>query len=593
MNYRAPVSEIVFTMNEVVEPMAPGEGTPDAEFATSILGEAARIGEAVLAPLNRVGDSLGAIWRDGEVATAPGWKEAYAQWCAGGWNAVTADPDYGGMGLTNLLNAGCQEIWCAANLAFSLCPLLTMGAIEAVSRHASERLKATYLANLVSGRWTGTMNLTEPQAGSDLSGLRSRAEPQADGSYRIFGSKCFITYGEHDLAENIVHLVLARLPDAPAGSRGISLFLVPKFPVGPDGSLGPRNDLRCSGIERKLGIHASPTCTMVYGEGKGALGYLVGEENKGLACMFTMMNNARLGVGLEGVAIAERAYQQALAYARERRQGRASAAGDAAMSPIILHPDIRRMLLTMKALTRAARAICYLTAAAIDRSLRAGTQVERAEASERAGLLTPIAKAFATDIGNEVASLGIQIHGGTGFIEDTGAAQFFRDARIMPIYEGTNGIQAIDLVQRKLPLGGGGAVRREIAAMAATLARLGAVPSSTFGRMAACLAAALASLEGSTEFLFEQLRQDPEVALAGATAYLRLFGLVRGGTALAEAALAAERRMRTGDNDPQHAGRVATARYFAENLAVAADGLAASIAEGSGWLQDGEAALAS
>jgi acyl-CoA dehydrogenase len=593
MGYRAPVSDIVFTMSDVIERLAPGEGAQDVAFATSLMGEAGRFAEAVLLPLNRVGDTSGAIWREDEVVTAPGWKEAYAQWCAGGWNAVTADPDYGGMGLSNLLNAGCQEIWCAANLAFSLCPLLTMGAIEAVGRHASEPLKATYLAKLVSGRWTGTMNLTEPQSGSDLSGLRTRAEPQSDGSYRIFGSKCFITYGEHDLSENIIHLVLARLPDAPDGSRGISLFLVPKFPVQPDGMLGARNDLRCSGVERKLGIHASPTCSMVYGEGPGALGYLVGEPNRGLACMFTMMNNARLGVGLEGVAIAERAYQQALAYANDRRQGRAAAGDGAGMSAIILHPDIRRMLLTMKALTQAARTICYVTAAAIDLSQRASTPAARRAASERAGLLTPIAKAFSTDIGNEVASLGIQVHGGMGFIEDTGAAQLFRDARIMPIYEGTNGIQAIDLVQRKLPLGGGGAVRREMAGMAATLASLCESQSAGFGQMAPCLGRALDALERSTAFLISRLEQNPAVALAGATAYLRLFGLVRGGTALAEAALAAERRIQAGDNDPQHAGRVTTARFFAENLAVAADGLAASIAAGSGWLEDSEMALAS
>ncbi len=368
---------------------------------------------------------------------------------------MAAPLEHGGMDLPVLLHAACSEMWNASNMAFALCPMLTGGAIDALEAHGSDELRQRYLAKVVSGEWTGTMNLTEPQAGSDLNALRTRAERQADGTYKIFGSKIFITYGEHDLTDNIVHLVLARLPDAPPGTRGISLFLVPKFLVNADGSLGQRNDVHCVGIEHKLGIHGSPTCTLAYGDNGGAIGFLIGEENKGLACMFTMMNNARLNVGLQGVAVADRATQHAMAYAHERRQGRALGETAAPMSVIAAHPDVRRMLMTMKALTAAARSICFMTAAALDLGRRGRDAAECKLGQERANLLTPIAKAFSTDIANEVASLGVQVHGGMGFIEETGAAQFYRDARIAAIYEGTNGIQAIDLVQRKLGLAGG------------------------------------------------------------------------------------------------------------------------------------------
>jgi len=495
------------------------------------------------------------------------------------------------MDLPVLLNTACIEIWNAANMAFSLCPLLTLGAIEALQSHAAEALKAVYLEKLVSGEWTGTMNLTEPQAGSDLGALKTRAERQQDGTYKLFGSKIFITYGEHDLADNIVHFVLARLPDAPKGTRGISLFLVPKFLVNADGSLGARNDVHCTSLEHKLGIHASPTCTMVYGDHGGAAGFLVGEENRGLACMFTMMNSARLNVGVQGVAIAERAFQHALVYAKDRRQGHAPGDKSESMSPIIHHPDVARMLMTMKAMTAAARAICLMTADSIDRSRREKDEAARGLAGLRASLLTPVAKAFSTDIGNEVASLGIQVHGGMGYIEETGAAQFLRDARIAAIYEGTNGIQAIDLVQRKLALSEGEVVRREIADMRASVAVLRQSNAAAFGEMEQCLTEAVDALESATNFMLDAAATRPEDALAGATPYLRLFALARGGTALAKGALAAHRLALLGDSDPALPARIATARFFAETIATGAGGLARDVTHGAAAVHAGAAAF--
>jgi butyryl-CoA dehydrogenase len=522
------------------------------------------------------------------VTTAPGWKEAYKAWTEAGWNALPGPVEYGGQGLPTLLNSACVEMWNAASMAFGIGPVLTMGAIEALAAHGSDDLKSRYLEKLVSGEWTATMNLTEPQAGSDLAALRSRAEPVGDGTYKITGQKIFITYGEHDLTDNIVHLVLARLPDAPAGTRGISLFLVPKFL--PDGA---RNDVRCHSVEHKLGIHASPTCTMIFGDNGGAVGWLVGEENRGLNCMFTMMNNARLAVGLQGVAIAERAYQQALGYANERRQGRAIGAVEG-MSPIAVHPDVQRNLLTMKALTAAARAICYMTAEAIDRAHLEEDPARRKKAHERASLLTPVAKAFSTDVGMEVASIGVQVHGGMGFIEETGAAQHFRDARIAPIYEGTNGIQAIDLVTRKLPLSGGETVRAQIAAMRATVARLLKESTPAFGATAPRLRDAVECLDRATSHLQQALSSNAQgEALAGATPYLRLFALAQGGAALAEMALAASGQAASGDGDPAHAGRIALCRFFAENIAVGAKGLEETVMSGAGFLQDATLALAS
>jgi acyl-CoA dehydrogenase len=594
MSYRAPVGDIAFTMRHVAgfdAAVAEGlYGDLGSDLAETILNEAGRFANDVIAPLNRVGDQQGTKLADGRIAMPAGWRETYQAWTEAGWNALPGPVDYGGQGLPVLLNSGCVEMWNSACLAFALGPLLTMGGIEALAAHGSEELKTRYLEKIVSGEWTATMNLTEPQAGSDLAALRTRAEPAGDGTYRITGQKIFITYGEHDLTDNIVHLVLARLPDAPQGTRGISLFLVPK--MLPDGT---RNDLRCSGIERKLGIHASPTCTMSYGDHGGAIGWLIGEENRGLACMFTMMNNARLAVGIQGVAIAERATQQAVSYAQERRQGRAPGSHAEGMSPIIEHADVRRNLLTMKALTGAARSICLLTAAAIDRSHREQDPERRRAAQERASLLTPVAKAFSTDIGVEVASIGIQVHGGMGFVEETGAAQHLRDARILPIYEGTNGIQAIDLVMRKLPLSGGDAVRAQIATMRATVDRL--VRKSTpaaFGLTAPRLRDAVDSLDRATSHALKALAGNtPQAVLAVATPYLRLFALAQGGASLADAALAASRLMEEGETDPAHAGRIALCRFFAENLATAAGGLEQTILAGPDAVDDAPLALAS
>jgi 3-(methylsulfanyl)propanoyl-CoA dehydrogenase len=592
MTYRAPVADIAFTLKHAgglkraLEEGLYGDLTED--LVDAVLEEAGKFATDVIAPLNRVGDTHGTPFKDGAVTMPPGWKEAYTAWARAGWNGLAAPEDAGGQGLPHALNAACIEMWNQAAMAFGLGPFLTMGAVEALATHGADALKHMYLAKLVSGEWMGTMELTEPQAGSDVGALRTKAERVGDGSYRITGQKIFITYGEHDLTDNIVHFVLGRLPDAPPGTRGISLFLVPKFLVNADGSLGARNDLRCHSIEHKLGIHGSPTCTMVYGDHGGAVGYLVGEENRGLACMFTMMNNARLAVGLQGVAVAERATQQALAYAHERRQGRASGALESS-SPIIAHADVRRMLLTMRALTRAARAICYATAAAIDRSHRAADAAARKIAHERASLLTPIAKAFSTDIGVEVASLGVQVHGGMGYVEETGAAQHLRDARIAMIYEGTNGIQSIDLVTRKLPLSGGAAVKAYLNELRETVAAVRAVNDPAMGATGARLAEAVDSLERTTKWIVAQLGPAPEAALAGATPYLRLFALAAGGCALASDALAA----RSSGNGAADGAHVALARFFAENIAVSAPALERTVVEAAGSVNEAQAALAS
>lgn len=590
MEYRAPVADMAFTLRHVAGLTHRIEDGLYAELSDdlvdTILEEAGKFAAERLAPLNAVGDRLGVRFQDHAVTMPPGWKEAYADWCAGGWNGLAGPADYGGQGLPHLLNAPCLEMWNAASMAYGIGPVLTMGAAEALAAHGTPELKRLYLENLVTGRWTGTMNLTEPQAGSDLASLRARAEPVGDGSYRVFGSKIFITYGEHDLTDNIVHLVLARLPDAPPGTRGISLFLVPKFLVEAGGSLGARNDVFCSGVEHKLGIHASPTCTMVYGDRGGAIGWLIGEANRGLACMFTMMNNARLAVALQGVAIAERAMQKAVGYAAERKQGRAQ--GAKTETSIIEHPDVKRMLMEMKGKTAAARAICYMVASEIDKAHRRTDAEARKAAHERASLLTPVAKAFATDIGSEVASLGVQVHGGMGYVEETGAAQHLRDARIAAIYEGTNGIQAIDLVTRKLPLSDGRTVRAEIERMRETARRIAAQNSPSFGHMAARLRGAVEALDRSTDWMLMTLNRAPADALAGATPYLRLFALAAGSGFLAEEALAAHGLAAGGADDPDHPRRILRARFFAENVASLAPGLESSIVEGAGSITDAD-----
>ncbi|WP_378943936.1 acyl-CoA dehydrogenase [Mesorhizobium sp. ANAO-SY3R2] len=588
--YRAPVEEIGFALKHVAGLKAALDasafGDLGEDLVDAILAEAGRFATEEVAPLYKVGDREGAVLKDAAVTMPAGWKELYKHWIEGGWNGLNGPEEFGGQGLPTMLGVAALEMWNSAAMAFGIGPTLTMGAVEALEKHASEELKAAYLEKLVSGEWMGTMNLTEPQAGSDLAALRARAERASDGTYRIFGQKIFITYGEHDLTDNIVHLVLARLPDAPAGTRGISLFLVPKFLLNEDGTPGARNDVFCSGLEEKLGIHASPTCTMIYGDGfagdrePGAVGWLIGEENKGLACMFTMMNNARLSVGMQGVAVAETAFQKALAYANDRRQGKASSYQGEGMAPIVHHPDVQRNLLTMKALTQAARAIAYSCAHALDMA-----RVSEGEAKEhwqdRANLLTPVAKAFPTDVGVEVASLGVQVHGGMGFIEETGAASLLRDARIAPIYEGTNGIQAIDLVMRKLPLGNGKHVQGYIDELGEVAGAVAARNDVDFGRTADSLEQALGHLREAARYLQNALGDGrTDDALAGATPYLRLFALAAGGAYLARAALA--------DSD---AGRISLCRFFAENMLGETAALKDRVIGGADSLADAAKAL--
>jgi alkylation response protein AidB-like acyl-CoA dehydrogenase len=574
MTYRAPVADIAFTLNHSAgfgKALEDGlYGDLDAATVEAVLEEAGKFAGDVIAPLNRVGDTFGTPFKDGEVTTPPGWKNTYTSWAAAGWNGLASPADFGGQDLPQAVNAACIEMWNSAAMAFGIGPVLTMAAIDALHDFGSDDLKKKYLAQLVSGEWMGTMQLTEPQAGSDVGALRTKADRAGDGTYRITGQKIFITYGEHDLTDNIIHFVLARLPDAPAGTKGISLFLVPK--ILPDGT---RNDVRAHSVEHKMGIHASPTCTMVYGDKGGAIGWLIGKEHEGMRCMFTMMNRARLAVGLSGVAIAERATQQALAYARDRKQGKLT---------IIGYPDVKRMLLTMRALTHAARTICYATAVALDRSQRSKTDAARKAGDERASLLTPVAKAFSTDVGIEVASLGVQVHGGMGFIEETGAAQHYRDARIAAIYEGTNGIQALDLVTRKVPLNGGAVVNGYIDELRGIVTKVKAVNDPSLGETGARLGETVGSLSRATQWLLAQKSSD--AALAGATPYLRLFGMAAGGCMMAEDALASLRDGSIG------AGRVALARFFAENIAVQSQGLEREVIDGAESVTNAEAALA-
>lgn len=579
MTFAAPTRDIKFVLKNVVGIDALAEtGAYDDlsdDIVDAVLGEAGRLATEVVAPLNWVGDQQGSLRQDdGSVKTPDGFKDAYKQIVDGGWGGVPFDPEYGGQGLPKVLGLAVQEFWTSANMAFSLCPLLSRGAIEAISAHGTEEQKAIYLEKLVSGQWTGTMNLTEPQAGSDVGALRSKAEKQADGTYKISGTKIFITWGEHDMTDNIIHLVLARLPDAPAGTRGISLFIVPKFLVNEDGSLGERNDVQCVSVEHKLGIHASPTCVMSFGDNGGATGYLIGQENRGMACMFTMMNDARLGVGLEGVAIAERAYQQALEFAQERKQGKPVGRQheDVDMIPIIEHPDVRRMLMTMKSHVEAARGVCYAATIAGDMALALEGDDAKADARGRLDLLTPVAKGWSTDMGVDMTSIGVQIHGGMGFVEETGAAQHYRDSRIAPIYEGTNGIQAIDLVTRKLPLDGGNVVRMFIAEIEDLADQAKKSNDSSLGVIGSNLSESVAHLATATEWLLNAVKSAPNDALAGATPYLKLFGTVAGGFFLAKGALAAHNQLSEGDSDYLRS-RIAMAEFFAENVLTCSAGL--------------------
>ena len=557
------------------------------EVVADLLAEAGRYFAERVAPLNRSGDLQGAVRNaDGTVTTPDGFVEAYRAFVDAGWATVSFEPGFGGGGFPWLVGIALQEMLAAANLAFSLCPMLTQGSVDLLEAHGSEEQQARFLPKLITGEWTGTMCLTEPQAGSDVGAVHARAVHQPDGTYRITGTKIFITYGEHDLTEQTVHLVLARTPDAAAGTKGISLFLVPKFLMDDDGALGARNDVTCVSIEHKLGIKASPTCVMSFGDADGAVGYLVGDENRGMACMFTMMNQARLSVGLEGLALAERSYQQALAFAAERRQGRAVGAPAGGSSPIIEHPDVRRMLLTMRATCDAMRRLVYLNAASIDRARRLPDAADRERASELVALLTPLTKAWCTDMGVELTSLGVQIHGGVGFCEETGSAQHFRDARIAPIYEGTNGIQAIDLVLRKLPLREGGVIKDHLAAIGVTVDELGAA-GPELHPMQAALGAALAATTKATEWLVDH-HDRPDDQLAGATPYLRLLATTTAAWLEARTALVASAPLGigsgigTGTGDAEFLqAKVASARFFCEQLLPAVVGLVPAITAGA------------
>ncbi len=580
MSYRAPLNDIRFALNQIAglpELVNPGKiADLDADLVNAVLDEAGKFAEERIAPLNRPGDERGAVLKDGEVTFPDGWKDVYDDWVEGGWCALPGPKDFGGQHLPVSVSMACVEIWNSACMSFALNPLLTQAAVNALNKFGSDELKATYLEKMVQGQWTGTMQLTEPQAGSDLNALKARAVPRDDGTYRLHGTKIFISYGEHALTENIIHMVLARTPDAPAGTRGISLFLAPKFLLDENGNPGPRNDIICSKLEHKLGIHASPTCVLNFGENNGAVGWLVGEENRGLQAMFTMMNEARLAVGIQGVAIAERATQQAIAYANERRQGRSEDAGAQDMVPIVDHPDIRRSLLTMRSKTAAARAICYVTASALDHSRYAEEAQARQAAAHKASLLTPVAKAFSTDIGVEVASDNIQVHGGMGYMEETGAAQLLRDARIAPIYEGTNGIQAIDLAVRKLPLEQGRIVSEFLSELSQIVDEVKTTNRPEFGNMGENLGEALELLETATRWMLDKLPGSADLALAAATPYLRLFGLASGGILMAQGALNATREEGSGNQNLVH-----LARYFAEHVVPDSRGLVRKITDGS------------
>ncbi len=579
MSYTAPVADILFTLNHIagfsqLANQALFEDLDD-DTASAILEEAGRFAAEELAPLNWAGDQQMSRLVDGKVVTPDGWGKVYQSWVSSGWGSLTAPKAFGGQGLPHSLALAADEMWNAANMAFGLCPLLTQGAVEAVNAHGSQALKDKYLTKMVTGEWTGTMQLTEPQAGSDLRFLKTRAAPAGDGTYKISGTKIYITYGDHEMTENIIHLVLARLPEAPAGTRGISLFLVPKYLVNEDGSIGARNDNYCAKLEHKIGIHASPTCVMIFGDNGGATGWMVGEPNRGLQAMFTMMIAARLAVGAQGVGIADRAFQHALNYARDRKQG---GAGDGVMVPIIEHPDVARMLLNMKAKIAAARAISLTAGVAMDISMHSRDETERQRAGALAALLTPVAKAFGTDVGVEVASEGIQVHGGMGYIEETRAAQHLRDARIAPIYEGTNGIQAIDLVTRKLPLGGGQVIAGYIDEMKAIVRDVQASNEPSFGQMGERLSDALMAMDEASCWLLQALKDNPNAAMAGATPYLRLFGLTAGGVYLAKGALVSARST-NGDTRAAKA-RIVLARHFAEHLVPETGGLKTAVIGG-------------
>ena len=579
--YIAPIRDMQFVLNEVagLEEICalPGNEECSVDLVESILDEAAKFATGVLDPINKVGDRTGHVCKDGIVTTAPGFKEAYQLFVETGWNAMPFSPEFGGQGLPALVSMAVNEMWKGANMAFGLCPMLTGGAIEAIAHHASDELKQKYLPKMVEGTWTGTMNLTEPNAGSDLAAISSKAKAVGDGTYLVSGTKIFITWGEHDVAENIIHLVLARLPDAPPGLKGISLFLVPKFLVNDDGSLGKRNDLICASIEHKLGIHGSPTAVMSYGENEGAVGYLIGEENKGIGYMFTMMNHARVNVGLEGVGIAERAYQHALWYARERVQGKIIGDKSDEKKTILHHPDVRRMLMDIKSRTEAMRTLAYYAAANIDKA-HAGD----AAAQARVDLLTPVVKGWSTEQGVELSSTALQVFGGVGFVEETGAAQYYRDSRITTIYEGTTAIQANDLVGRKLAREKvpGAAMKALLAEMNATVNDLVAADDRLKG-IAVNLKNGINSLSTAAEWILATYEANPQAVHAGSVPFLKLTGIVVGGWLMAKSAAIAVKHLADGSSDDFYKAKLATATYFAAHQLPFAAAYAAEITGGS------------
>ncbi len=581
--YIAPTREMKFVLKDVIEiaEISELEKFQDAsdDIIDAVLEEAGKFCGEILSPLNVVGDRQGACLTEGGVKSSPGFKEAYISYAENGWTSVSGDVDYGGQGLPITLASAVYEFVDASNMAFSLCSMLTTGAIESIVAHGSEEQKKTYLEKMISGEWTGSMNLTEPHAGTDVGALRTKAEPVGDGSYRISGQKIFITWGDHDMAENIIHLVLARTPGSPEGSRGISLFIVPKFLINDDGTLGARNDAKCVSLEHKLGIHGSPTCVMAFGEEDNCVGYMLGAENKGMAAMFTMMNNARLNVGIQGVACAERAWQMAVEYAKERLQGIAIGATKPGPSAIIEHANVRRMLMTIKSTTEAARAITMLNAKALD----LGDHHPETQVRERykglADLLTPLSKAYGSDLGVENSSLALQVHGGMGFIEETGIAQIFRDSRINPIYEGTNGVQAMDLVGRKLSMMGGKHWRdflNEISAFGNDLPG-----TDEFSTLAKNLLDSVVTTRGCAEWILAQHVDNMRSALAGSSPFLRLFSVTVGCYLLSKGALAARRRLDNGDQDKDFLeAKIITARFYAEQIVPQTIGLKETIMAG-------------
>ena len=582
--YAAPINDMRFVMHELAgfEQVSSlptyEEASPDVVDA--ILDEAGKFAAQVLSPLNPIGDREGAKWADGSVTMPNGFKEAYKAFAANGWVGIGCPTEFGGQGMPRLVAAAVKEVFNGANIAFSLCPLLSTGAIESLLLCGSDELKQTFLHRMVAGEWTGTMNLTEPQAGSDLAAIRTRAQPHDDGSFRIFGQKIFITYGDHDLTDNIVHLVLARLPDAPAGVKGISLFVVPKFLLNGDGALGARNDVRCVSIEHKLGIHASPTAVLAFGDEEGAVGYLVGEPNRGLQYMFVMMNEARFAVGVQGLAVAERAYQHALAYAKERVQGNDIAGSPTAVT-IIHHPDVRRMLMLMKSQIEAMRALAYVVGAAEDLALRHPDADERKRSESFVDLMIPVIKGWSTETGAEIASLGIQVHGGVGFIEETGAAQYLRDSRITAIYEGTTGIQANDLIGRKIARDGGAALKAVLNLMRATESELAKHEGAEFFALTEGLGTGIRALSVAGDFIASRYGTDVRDVAAGGVPFLKLMGIVSGGWQMARAALIAHEHLKAGTGDASfHQAKIATARFYADHVLAQALGLAHTVMHG-------------